>query len=412
MIPLAPPPEKRSLLSHRAHSDAENSDHGVDSRESALLPSRRSKDGEGGFMRNRTRVRAVSGLVALVLLVAACGSDDGDDASETPTTEASRQTAPDSGSDSSWDGVIAAAQEEGTVTVYSVLAPSTMDALKAAFEAAYPDITMEYIRGSAGDIEPRIAQEIATRTPGADVVINANLPWWTDAVANDQILPLEVPSAQTDEWQESEWVFDHYAVVQLVPNVIAWNTNEVDQPISSYQDIVDRPDLRDKQVITFNLISPTILGVYMYLDERMPRFLEALADVDPVLNAEAGPDVQALAAGEVDISLIAFIPQVAPLIEQGAPIDWAIPEEANGTAQGVGTLANGANRNAGQLFVEFLMSEEGQAVLNGTGQAIAPIEGIEGALVVDNFDLVDLGQANDPAVADPFRQRWESLFVG
>jgi iron(III) transport system substrate-binding protein len=148
----------------------------------------------------------------------------------------------------------------------------------------------------------------------------------------------------------------------------------------------------------------------MHLDKTLPGYLEELAELDTVLNAEAGPDVQALAAGEVDASLIAFIPQVAPLIEQGAPIDWAIPEEANGTAQGVGTLENGANHNAGQLFVEFLMSEAGQATLNGTGQAIAPIEGIEGSLAVENFAVIDTAQANDPAVADPFRERFESLF--
>ena len=88
------------------------------------------------------------------------------------TTAASEDAAPADDADAALDELVAAAQEEGSVTIYSSQGLDQLNALGAAFEEEY-GIHVEVVRGTDGDIIPRVETELATNTSGGDLVVTA-----------------------------------------------------------------------------------------------------------------------------------------------------------------------------------------------------------------------------------------------
>ena len=109
---------------------------------------------------------ALAGTVAAALVLAGCGSGGGSGAELA----------------GSWEEIVAAAQDEGTVTIYSNHAPANLEALKVAFEGEYPGISMVYVRGTDTDLLPKVEVENQTGNGVADVHMTTDAGWppgWT-----------------------------------------------------------------------------------------------------------------------------------------------------------------------------------------------------------------------------------------
>src|SRR5580704_13471582 len=70
-------------------------------------------------------------------------------------------------SSSAWSKTVAKANQEGAVTLYTVATQTMYAALQAAFEKAYPQITMSVFRGNTGQV-------IAKMEAGGDDVAQIN----------------------------------------------------------------------------------------------------------------------------------------------------------------------------------------------------------------------------------------------
>src|SRR5262245_60266584 len=136
-------------------------------------------------------------LLCLALLATACGDDDDDAATSdagSDTTAAASAASGDTG-DAALDDLVAAAQEEGSVTVYSSQGLDQLNALGAALEDEY-GIDVEVVRAADGDIIPRVETELATNTSGGDLVVMAAQQFmetqaeagsWVDPSASPQL---------------------------------------------------------------------------------------------------------------------------------------------------------------------------------------------------------------------------------
>ena len=174
---------------------------------------------------NSRRIRklmAVS-LCSLALVASACGGDDDDDAASATTsagtsadtaaagTEAPADTtaavteATQATSDATAGGpattaaangaeaeaalteLVAAAEEEGSVTIYSSQGLDQLNALAAAFQEKYPGVSVEVVRGTDGDTIPRVDTELATNTSGGDLVVTGCPRMGADPSAGRQL---------------------------------------------------------------------------------------------------------------------------------------------------------------------------------------------------------------------------------
>jgi iron(III) transport system substrate-binding protein len=78
--------------------------------------------------------------------------------------------------------------------------------------------------------------------------------------------------------------------------------------------------------------------------------------------------VNLLAAGEYPIALMSQVTKIEQLKEQGAPVDWA---SASPDFSTIGAYALGKappHPAAARLFIDFVLSEQGQKVLGRTGK--------------------------------------------
>ena len=346
-------------------------------------------------------LRGTAVVACLALALTACGgSDDSGDSGDSDTANAAAE--------GSWEDVVAAAEDEGSVLLYSSQNPKRLEALKEAFTEAYPDIGMEFVRGTDAELNPRVEVEKQTGKGSADVHMVTDAGWITNAVeSGDYSVELRGPDFDTPEYSRADNVLgDRFFLTSAAVFAMGWNTKAVPDGFETPQDMLD-PKYEGK----IGIVNPQGIAAYVdfygfYEENYGPDFLEKLAKLKPRIYPSALGIAQALTSGEIEAA-----PGVQPLVaeeEAGAPVAWALPDPAWGTPWYSHVLSSAAHPNAAQVLADFMVTPEGQAALN-TGYA--SVLGGEGS-VADATEI----ELPDPAELTPdktqaYQQKWESLFL-
>src|SRR5205809_4114029 len=151
-------------------------------------------------------------------------------------------------------------------------------------------------------------------------------------------------------------------------NVIAYNKKMVstgDVP-KNFWDLVE-PKWKGQLLMDENE-SKWMAGMMTYYGEaKVMELLRKLATQE--IQFRVGHTlIQTLAAaGERPIVAVAFANGVDRLKKDGAPIDWVAADPIIGLAFGLGLVKDAPHPNAARLFIDFLLSREGQEVLAAVG---------------------------------------------
>jgi iron(III) transport system substrate-binding protein len=342
--------------------------------------------------------RSLSVLVAVMALVGtACGSG-GDDSSATPpsTTQQGAESDPE------WDAIVAAAKQEGSVTLY-LPAPGVAERLKPAFEEKY-GITLEFVRAASGELITKLEQEKASGAAGGDVAFLADVAWFKGHAA-DMITP---DGPDFAGWEKGTYWTDTHFVPAINPYVIAWNTSVVPGAITGYEDALTAA--KDGQVGSMDVVSAAVSGWYSWLEEEFgDDYLTAFAAKKPFLYPSTVPGAQSLGSGEIGVALFMVPSAVKPLQDQGAPIEYVLPKPALGTPYGAAAVGWSKHPNAAKVLVNYMASKEGQRVVHGPDKlSISPLAGIEGALPNDGVTLWEAA-AWDPAKTEGYNSHWRQV---
>lgn len=314
--------------------------------------------------RKYLRLGIVLMVGSLLSAVAGCGNDTTDNTAGQPEGPG---TSPSSTTDeASWDSVVAEAIEEGEVTVYSNRQDAAAARLIAAFEEEYPEIRMNYVFDTPQVLIPRIAAEQENSAPGADVVIMADLGWVKAESESNNVVPhSDLPSMEG--WYEaapSEADHPDWYTASLIPLVIAWNTNLVQEPLASYEDLLD-PALQGK------LGSLDVGGAFNVLFYNHlvnifgPNGVEEFAAQGPFqIYAGSAPIAQSLASGEIAATPYGSLSGLENALDAGAPIDYVIPPNGVAAPYGLVVLRNAAHPAAAKVAADFIASPAGQSALN------------------------------------------------
>lgn len=344
-------------------------------------------------MNKLTKAVAAVFATAAIVSVAACGG--GGDAGSAPV-------------DGTWDEVVAAAAQEGKVTLYSSQKPANLEALKAAFEAKYPDITMEFARGTDPEINPRVETEQRTGKGIADVHMLTDASWIDTAVESGTYsVDLVGPSLQAPEFEPAESIIDgKFALTSAAVFALGWNTDAVPGGLTEPGDIVN-PAYRGK----IGVVNPTGIASYVdlyrfYAKTYGEDYWKQIAALSPRVYPSALGVAQALASGEISVT-----PSVQPLtteVASGAPVDWTLPSSPWGTPWYTQALKAAPNPNAAQVLVDFMISREGQTALNDGYAAVLP--DVPGA--VARAQDITMPETDDltPAKVNEYSREWSQEF--
>lgn len=333
---------------------------------------------------------AISGLFFLLLFLSACSTQ-----TERPGALNSSGIAPQKeerrpvlSSDESrkveWEKTLEAAKKEGRVVIY---AASTGPAIKDAigiFKQKY-GLALEVVSGRGGEVSRKLITERSNGLFIVDVFnvgMNNNLGEAKPAGALDPlesvfILP-EISDPKAWIGGELPWgdkdrlVFKFFAYPS---SPIGINTIQAKpEEIKSYYDLLS-PKWKSKIAmndptlagIGFNSFSSLIYNKALDLD-----FFRQLIQQQPVVVRDQRLQIDWVAKGRYAVALW---PQPAPFAEYreaGAPITF-IPTPAEGTQLAVGggslSIVNRApHPNAARVFINWLLSKEGQLYMQTTQQ--------------------------------------------
>ncbi|GAB3176705.1 ABC transporter substrate-binding protein [Streptomyces incanus] len=275
-----------------------------------------------------------------------------------------------------WEDVVAAAEEEGSVSFYSVMPDVQNKRLVAAFKKEYPEITVNLTRG-AGELPARVESEIKSKAEGADVFLYSDPAWFT----NQKGAFIEADGPSLKGWHDDAWAVKNKAILPsaLPYSMIVWNKEIFPKGFKTWEDTVD-PSVKGKLGLRTD-VTTSIAG---YLDFQEKELGEEHLVKSGKLSPKFYPSVvtmtQAVASGEIGVTNISTPSTVKQMQAQGAPIEAIVPHPSYWIEWGAAALDKSRRPNSARVFLDFMMSEKGQAAINGDGFGAAGRDGVEGAI--------------------------------
>lgn len=265
------------------------------------------------------------------------------------------------------EALVAAAKKEGTVVWYTTLIVNQLvRPMISAFEEKYPGITVEHSRSAVRDIALKVINESRAGQVRADLFDGQ--PGIFSGLSTDYLQPEHLPNADDypAEYRHPEgyWhALNRYFVTAVV------NTNlvkEGDEP-KTYQDLLD-PKWRGKIAWKTDPTEsgpPGFIGMVLKSmgQEKGMEYLRKLSQQE-LLNIPASARVvlNNVIAGEYPIALLVHINHIDISREQGAPVKPLKLEPLIATVNYTALLKDSPHPNAGKLFLEYMLSREGQKV--------------------------------------------------
>jgi len=267
--------------------------------------------------------------------------------------------------------LIDAAKKEGSVTWYTAqIVNQIVLPLTQAFEKKY-GIKVNYVRAASGEIALRIMNEAAAGHVFCDVFDGTS----TAAVLERRNLVLKWLPDEAKDFPPQQIDADGYWIaVYLMILTDAYNTEQVapgTEP-KSWEDFLD-PKWQGK--IAWSGQNGTSAGSGFvglvnreYGESKGRAFLEKLAKQKVVEAPAANREIlDQVIAGEYPIGLQISNHHVLLSSTQGAPVNWTPINPAMVSFDTTSVTANAPHPNAGKLFVDFLVSDEGQALYRDKG---------------------------------------------
>lgn len=340
------------------------------------------------------KAAAAASALAITSVLPACGGPPG-------------ATSPVSGT---WDEVVAAAANEGSVLLYSSQKPANLERLEKAFETKYLRIDLEFVRGTDADINPRVETENRTGRGTADVHMLTDATWVANAAQSGSYsTELVGPAVRAPEYRPEDSVLENrFALTSAAVFALGWNTDAVPDGLRTPRDILD-PKYRGK----IGIVNPTGIASYVDLYRYYAKtygddYWERLAELAPRVYPSALGVAQALTSGEIVVT-----PSVQPLVTEvaaGAPVGWALPSQPWGTPWYSHAVRVAPHPNAAQVLVDFMVTREGQTALNDGYAAALP--DIPGAVVRAQEIAAPNTADLTPDKVTQYSQEWAQRFQG
>jgi iron(III) transport system substrate-binding protein len=267
------------------------------------------------------------------------------------------------------DGLIEGAKREGEVVYYASMNLSEANALIAEFEKNYPFVKVKLYRTGSEKLLTRVLTEARAKKSFADVVQTVEFSMHIFGRAG--ILARYVPQANSlypkEFKEEGFWTTAYYNAY-----VTAYNTKLVAPRAlpKTYEDLLDA-QWKDKLMIE-STKADWFAGMLQIMgQERGIKYMRALAKQQPSPREGHELLAQLVAAGEglFDINIPAA--SVERMKERGAPIDWTALGPVPAIMVGIGVSNQAPHPHAAKLFLEFVLSRNGQKLIRTPGRLVA-----------------------------------------
>ncbi|ASN53367.1 ABC transporter substrate-binding protein [Sinomonas sp. R1AF57] len=267
------------------------------------------------------------------------------------------------------EDLVAAAQKEGSVRVYSALSEGDQKKLAAGFQEKY-GISVESLRLGGTTLPTRFESETAAGSPSGDVLLSTTLDFLLKATDEGALVPFTdsgVPAMLNGLPPTAE--LNQYAGIpmfQVLSTGFIYNTGMVspaDIP-TSWQDLVASP-LAGKTCAVSPDTSESLMvfmaslrnaggdGVLSKLGSKIARWYPSVIPMN-----------EAVASGECALGLNSAEFFAHAMKAKGAAVEFAAAPTAVYPVVGVAVAGAAQHPNAARLFMLYSLSSEGGATVN------------------------------------------------
>ncbi len=322
---------------------------------------------------------ALALVLALGCLTACGGSDSSSTAAAAAVAEAEAEAAEDAADVDEAEveevEVAEVVEASGELNIYTTVSDLQFNALVGTFEELYPDIQVNYTQAGAGESKSRIIAEVDN--PQADVMFGGLVyadtlsmgDYFAEYVSpNDVNLP--------DEFKNTTGVLTYHDT--QIP--VLWVNDELEEEagitITSYADLLD-PALDGNQIVSadptssssaWNQLQCILTDFGGWESDDAWDYIQQLLDKGTVIVDSSSSVYRGVYNGEYTVGLTYEPACVQMLEEEAEGVHIIYPDEGvTSIAFGSAMIKGCKNPENAGLFLDFLISDEGQVIYNECG---------------------------------------------
>ena len=258
--------------------------------------------------------------------------------------------------------LIEGAKKEGKLLWYTALNINDATMLTKRFEQLYPFIKTETLRLGGRELVTKILMEANTRVFRADVIESVSIDGHIlkkKGLLEKYISP--EASAYPASVKDPDGTWTSFFINT---HVLVHNTNLVkkDEVPRTYEELINpkwkgKIVIRDDDFPTFGMML-RVMG-----KENGLNFMRRLAAQGVELRSGSTLAIQDISAGAAPLGMNLYGTRVEELKKKQAPVDWTPMEFVIVSIEPLSVAAKAPNPNAARLFVDFLLSKEGQGLM-------------------------------------------------
>ena len=269
------------------------------------------------------------------------------------------------GADAGREKILEDAKKEGRLVLYTGMETDEASLFTKEFAKKYPFIKPEIFRSSGEKVQARFMVEYRANTHLADIFQTSIVQVYQ--LKNAGMLARYVSheaSAYADGFKDAQ---GYWTAFYQIPYVIGYNTHMIaakDAP-TSYEDL-----LHPKWTGLISLETEEYQWFYHTIQlmgrDKGLDFMRKFAGQNLQMRKGHTLLAQLVAAGESALATVVYSNRVERMKATGAPIDWV--RFKGPTISAINAIAipdKAPHGNAARLFVDFVLSREGQNILRG-----------------------------------------------
>lgn len=297
--------------------------------------------------------------------------------------------------------ILAEARKQGQVVMYTSLNLKDSVPLTEVFEKRF-GVKVQLWRASSEKVLQRGITEARAGRFAPDI-FETNGPEM-EALHRERLLEEFYSPHFTDLPAAAFPKHRHYVADRFNFFTIAYNTNLVkpEEVPKSYEDLVHprwagRVGLEGGDVDWFGAI------VKFMGEAKGLEFFRRLAASKPQIRTGHTLMAELLASGEFPLAVAIYNHSVERLVVKGAPVRWKALDPTFGRPNAIGVARKASHPHAAMLFVDFMLSKEGQTILKDRNRVPASLS-VDTRLNRFPFRMID------PVITLDENERWEKLW--
>ena len=263
------------------------------------------------------------------------------------------------------------ARKEGEVVWYTAMAVPDTDVLRKPFVERYPFLKLTVLRATGEKVRTRILTEARANRFAWDIVSFNLLDM--DALASEGLLAAyRSPEAATGYAPGAVDPQGRWTAIYVRQYVIGYNTRQVkpDEAPTSWSDLL-APRWAGKIALDESDVEWYAAMLDYWGRDKAVGYMRALSRQKPQQRRGHSLLTRLLVAGDFPLALV-HVAEIEKEKQEGAPVEWVRTLDPVVTSPSqVAISARAPHPAAARLFVDFLLSSEGQALIKSRGRVPA-----------------------------------------